>query len=227
MLHRDRVHETGPGRRNAAHTVGQDSSRCIRFDVMLPGRCGVLRPDTALVREGGLEGRGVCGTGMCVALSGCERPCSWEPGRLEWPVDRAGGAGLGQTAGGVRMGDDLRGDGHGGLLGVRAPRSSGGSAGAGLLEPCLRSRPRCTRLALRRAADATSPTSAADVRPLRAPDQPVSVKAACAAARISSESGEPLVARDRASAPNRVQRRTRPSRSSPPRKSAKSATPSV
>lgn len=61
----------------------------------------------------------------------------------------------------------------------------------------------------------------------RGADQAVSVKEPWAAIRISSESGEPLVARDSTSAPNRVQRRTMPSWSSPLRKSAKSATPSV
>ncbi len=70
------------------------------------------------------------------------------------------------------------------------------------------------------------PTAEADGLPT-ALDQPASVKAACAAARISPESGEPLVARDRTSAPNRMQSRTMPSWSSPARKSAKSATPSA
>ncbi len=90
---------------------------------------------------------------------------------------------------------------------------------------CLAPAAFCRRLRL--AADASSLTSAVDVRPHRALGQPASVKAACAAARISSESGEPLVARDRTSAPNRVQRRTMPSWSSVARKPAKSATPSV
>ncbi|REH18461.1 hypothetical protein SAMN05428941_0168 [Streptomyces sp. 2114.2] len=58
-------------------------------------------------------------------------------------------------------------------------------------------------------------------------DQPSSVTAACAAARISPEIGRPLVARDRTSAPNSVQRRTRPSWSSRARNWAKSATPSA
>ncbi|MGX1409865.1 hypothetical protein RKD40_007478 [Streptomyces ambofaciens] len=58
-------------------------------------------------------------------------------------------------------------------------------------------------------------------------DQPSSVKAVCAAARISPEIGRPLVARDRTSAPNSVERRTRPSWSSRARNAAKSATPSA
>lgn len=93
----------------------------------------------------------------------------------------------------------------------------------------------CLPLHVRRASNerhddrlVTSPgTGRLPRRGHRARDQPASDKAACAASRISPESGEPLVARDRTSAPNRVQRRTMPSWSSLARKSAKSATPSA
>lgn len=64
------------------------------------------------------------------------------------------------------------------------------------------------------------------------PGQPASVRAACAAVRISSESGEPAVARESTSAPNKVHSRAMPSSPSPAaptgaRNAAKSATPSV